>query len=157
MKATSEKVQIGNRKAVVYEGPRGGKYIKKDGKFVPLKNVVKGGFIDYEKKYVECDSCNPDTPKYKATEKYLKHLEESKKKVEGVAAYDMNRIEKLAAAQCYNEVINNNENCSDREIKPDFVMPTEQQQQQHADIMAAFIGGKKAKKVAVGKKQNKKK
>jgi hypothetical protein len=142
--------------AVVYEGPRGGKYIKKDGKFVPLRNL-KGGSMDYEKKYVDCDSCNPETPKYKASAKYLQHLEESSKKVEGVSAFDMNRIEKLAAAQCYNEVIKNGEECVPREVKQDFVMPTEEEQQQHADIMASFTGGKKTKKTKLPKKQNKKK
>jgi hypothetical protein len=164
MKKTTEKTAVGNRMAVVYEGPRGGKYIKKDGKFVPLRNVLKGGVIDYEKNYVECDTCNPETPKYKASAKYLQHLDKAREQlmmnkpgVAGVTAFDMNRTEKLASAHCYNEVIENGEECPKREVKPDFVMPSEEEQQQHADIMAAFIGGKKAKKAAAPKKQNKKK
>ena len=33
---TNEYIQSGGKKHVIYKGPRGGKYIKKDGKFVSL-------------------------------------------------------------------------------------------------------------------------
>lgn len=41
LKATDKRVVIGNTKRVVYEGSRGGQYIKKDGKFVSLKSMKK--------------------------------------------------------------------------------------------------------------------
>lgn len=32
------RVKVGKATRIVYEGPRGGKYVKKDGKLVPLNN-----------------------------------------------------------------------------------------------------------------------
>lgn len=42
MNPTEERVQLGGRKAVVYRGPRGGKYVKKGGEFMRLKNGGQG-------------------------------------------------------------------------------------------------------------------
>lgn len=43
LQATGGRVQLGGRNAVVYEGPRGGKYIKQNGGFVPVKKALQGG------------------------------------------------------------------------------------------------------------------
>jgi hypothetical protein len=40
-KKTEKKVKIGNRECVVYEGSRGGKYVRMNNKFVPLKEAKK--------------------------------------------------------------------------------------------------------------------
>ena len=42
--ATSEKIKVNGRMAVVYEGQRGGKYIKTNGEFVSVKSIKEGGF-----------------------------------------------------------------------------------------------------------------
>ena len=33
---SKQRVKVGKATRIVYEGPRGGKYVKKDGKLVPL-------------------------------------------------------------------------------------------------------------------------
>ncbi len=40
---TAERVQLGGRKAVVYQGPRGGKYVKTGGEYVSLSKAMSGG------------------------------------------------------------------------------------------------------------------
>lgn len=164
MQKTEQKIQIGNRMAIVYEGPRGGKYVKKNGKFVSVKNIMKGGQIDYEKSYVACDSCNPATPKYQAGKDHVKFMDSAKTKLQGVAAFDMNRIEKLAAAECFNDKIQNNnsfntenpQHCSKRELNPEFVEPTQEQHEEYASILGTLGGGKKKDKKVVANKNNKK-
>jgi hypothetical protein len=42
-KKTSEYVIVAGKKRVVYQGPRGGKYIKKAGSFVSIKKLQSGG------------------------------------------------------------------------------------------------------------------
>lgn len=41
MKKTCDRVQMGGRNAIVYEGPRGGRYIKKAGEYVSVKKAIK--------------------------------------------------------------------------------------------------------------------
>jgi hypothetical protein len=41
LKKTNERMQLGGKSAVVYEGTRGGKYVKKNGKFISLKQAQK--------------------------------------------------------------------------------------------------------------------
>ncbi len=38
---TNERALVGGKSRVVYKGPRGGRYIKKGGEFVPLKTASK--------------------------------------------------------------------------------------------------------------------
>ena len=45
--ATSDKIKVDNRMAVVYTGLRGGKYIKKNGAFVSIKSIKGGALGDY--------------------------------------------------------------------------------------------------------------
>lgn len=77
MKKTSQKVPVGNRMAIVYEGPRGGKYVKKDGKFVP---VPKGGYsVDIVGDYsLKCDACNPESLTHYEGIHFAKHAEINK-------------------------------------------------------------------------------
>lgn len=40
LKKTTERVTYKNRKLIVYQGPRGGKYIKQSGKYVSLSAIL---------------------------------------------------------------------------------------------------------------------
>lgn len=40
-KITADRVMLGGRNAVVYNGPRGGKYVKKSGEYVKLARIIK--------------------------------------------------------------------------------------------------------------------
>ena len=40
-KATSKRIQIGKKQQIVYEGPRGGQYVKQNGGFVPIHSIKK--------------------------------------------------------------------------------------------------------------------
>lgn len=40
VKKTAERVKVGCQNKVVYEGPKGGKYIKQNGGFVSLKDLL---------------------------------------------------------------------------------------------------------------------
>lgn len=39
VKATKQRVKVGEATRVVYKGPRGGRYVRKDGKLVPVKDA----------------------------------------------------------------------------------------------------------------------
>jgi len=52
MKKSSVRIKVNGRDAVVYEGPRGGKYVKKNGEYVSLRKLQHGGSVD-------CKACEP--------------------------------------------------------------------------------------------------
>lgn len=149
MQKTAEKILIGKRLAVIYVGSRGGKYIKKDGKFVPLRNFVKKGgdnSIDFEKNYVSCDSCNPGTLKYQVGEHYKNH-EDNRIKVYGTSAFDTNRTEEYIAAECYLEKIKNKTDTECTKRVPIDFNPSQEQTNAAYNMLSALSGGRRKKRI----------